>query len=588
MFLSREATIVAVSAQEIRGRSAGFEGRSAGQTRGRGAASDSARTSLLVTLFLYVALSLITVSTFLADTGDYADSIVARFQGRYYDFWEFGHVLWRPLGWAITRVIVMFVPGWESGTTSAHYHALLVLMAVSWLAGFATLYFFHRAASWLTGSFWCATIATAGFATAQAFLNFAQAGTAYIPGLAMLMLAIWLAVRAGDDPARADRLSGWAGVALAGSLLFWFPYVLVAPAVVLIPVLLRRNVRGGVITAGLCAITSGVVYLAVIAALGLHRPGEILAWERAASHGIQIGGVSRAVFGFARSFLNMGKDGMLFKRYLLHDPYSPVSLGDLARAVLLKLTLFYVVLLGVVASFIAARRWKDLGLLAVAFLPVLLFAARWQGGDMERYLPLYPFLFLAIAIGLARRQPRFQRWVIGVFLVTMAVVNIAALSRHSNRMQEEQVARRAAEIPAADLTESGVMYVTHNGDEFFNFARSFPFAPLNRRTSLHIHAVIEAGHHDLPMWRAIFAKIVLAAWDRQGNVWVSRRVFSPAPKPEWNWVEHDDPRVSWTDLSPFFVRMQFEQCVGGEDGFCLLPPSAANRDFLAQTLRAGR
>lgn len=574
-----------VSAQETRSRASGFAGRSAEQG-GQSGSADSATTSLLVSLCLYLALSLLTVSTFLADTGDYADSIVARFQGRYYDFWEFGHVLWRPLGWAITRAIGTLVPGWMSGTTTAHYHAVLVLMAVSWLAGFLTLYLFHRSAMCITGNFWRASIATAGFATAQAFLNFVQAGTAYIPGLAMLMLAIFLLVKSDDDAGRADRPCAWAGVALAGSLLFWFPYVLVVPAVVLMPVLLRRSLRGAVITAGGCAIASGVVYLAVIAALGLHRPGDILAWERAASHGIQIGGVSRAVFGFARSFVNMGKDGMLFKRYLLHDPYSPVSASDLARAVLLKLGLFYVFLTSVVASFIIVKRWNDLAVLAIAGTPVLLFAARWQGGDMERYLPLYPFLFLAVAISLTLPRPRFQRWVIGVFLVTMALVNISALSRRANRLQEEEVAHRAAEIPPALLTDAGVMYVTHNGDEFFNFARSFPFAPLNRRASLHIHAVVEAGHHDLPMWRATFAKVVLAAWDRQGNVWVSRRVFSPAPKPAWNWVEHDDPRVSWTDLSPFFAGMQYEPCVGGDDGFCLLPPSTFNREFLVRTLRA--
>ena len=543
--------------------------------------SRSRASSLIFSLLLYLFLALVTVSTFLADTTSYADSIVARLQGRYYEFWEFGHLLWRPLGWAITRGIGVLDPDWLKGTEVAHYHAVLVLMAVSWLAGFAVLYLFHRLACFVTNNIWYASLATVGFATAHAFLNYSQAGTAYIAGLAMLVLAIYILV-IGYDPAHVDRISALGGIALAGALLFWFPYVLVVPAVVLIPLVRRRGLRGSVVAGVAFGGALGVIYLAVIMGLGLHSRAEILAWVRAASHGIEIGGVVRAVFGFARSFINMGKDGMLFKRYLLHDPFSPVSLGDLLRAVLVKLALFYALLATVAATLVMAKRWQALALLTIGCGPVLLFAARWQGGDLERYLPLFPFLFLAIAICFAQRPPRFQRVVIVLFIATLALVDTFALSRHTNRLQQDEIARRASDIPPSLFNDASVMYVTHNGDEFFNFARSFPFAPLNRRGSLHVHAVIEAGHRDLPLWRATFGRIALAAWEKHGNVWVSRRVLSPLPKAEWNWVEHDDPRVSWTDLSPFFSRLQYEQCVGGNDGFCLLAPSPANREVLAR------
>jgi hypothetical protein len=544
----------------------------------------SPASTLVFSLPLYLFLTLVTVSTFLADTDDYASSIQARFQGKYNEFWEFGHILWRPTGWAITRSIGILSPQWVK-TNAAHYHVILTLIVFSWLAGFATLYLFHRLACYVTRDFWCASLSTVGFATAQAFLNFVQAGTAYIAGLAMLMVAVcFLEVR--YDPVRAVRISALGGIALAIAVLFWFPYVLVVPAVVLIPLLLHRALRDSLVTGISFAIVVGLVYLAVIVGLGLHSRAEILAWVREASHGIQIGGVARAVFGFARSFINMDEDGILFKRYLLHDPFSPVSLTDLLRTAIAKLALFYALLASVVAALVIAKRWHALALLSIASAPVLLFAVHWQGGDLERYLPFYPFLFLAIAICLSERSLRFQRLLSVTFIATMALVNTFALSRHANELQGEKIALRASDISPSLLNAAGVVYVTHTGDEFLNFARSFPFAPLNRRRSFHVLAIIEPGHSDLPMWKATFGRTALTAWERHGNVWVSQRVFIPVPKPEWNWVEHDDPRISWRDLSPFFSRLEYEQCVGGSDGFCLLAPSSANREFLASVSRS--
>ncbi len=181
-------------------------------------------SALVFSVLLYVFLTLITVAIFLADTVDYAASIVARFQGKYYEFWDFGHILWRPMGWAITRSIEIFSPDWVK-TNVPNYHVILTLIVVSWLAGFATLYLFHRLACFVTKDFWYASLSTVGFATAQAFLNFVQAGTAYIAGLAMLMLAVYT-LYVCDNPDRVDRTSALGGIALAGAVLFWFPYVL--------------------------------------------------------------------------------------------------------------------------------------------------------------------------------------------------------------------------------------------------------------------------------------------------------------------------------------------------------------------------
>src|SRR6202050_1101062 len=246
----------------------------------------SPASTLVFSLPLYLFLTVITVSKLFGDTVDYAGSIVARFQGNYYEFWEFGHVLWRPMGWAITRSIGILSPDWIK-TNAAYYHVIIALIAVSWLVGFATLYLFHRLACFITKDFWCASLSTIGFATAQAFLNFVQAGTAYIAGLAMLMVAIYfLEVR--YDPVRAVRISALGGIALAIAVLFWFPYVLVVPAVVLIPLLLHRALRDTLVTGISFAIGVGLVYLAVIVGLGWHSRAEILGWVHGSSRGIHI------------------------------------------------------------------------------------------------------------------------------------------------------------------------------------------------------------------------------------------------------------------------------------------------------------
>jgi hypothetical protein len=65
-------------------------------------------------------------------------------------------------------------------------------------------------------------------------------------------------------------------------------------------------------------------------------------------------------------------------------------------------------------------------------------------------------------------------------------------------------------------------------------------------------------------------------------VFVSRRVFAQRPRPEWDWVEGADTRVSWAHVYEFFAQLETGQAVGGEDGFVLLPRTPKNEQFLTQ------
>jgi hypothetical protein len=115
-------------------------------------------------------------------------------------------------------------------------------------------------------------------------------------------------------------------------------------------------------------------------------------------------------------------------------------------------------LAAVVVTLVVAKQKRALVLLALAAVPVLLFAVHWQGGDLERYLPLYPFLFVAIAVALSEQMSPMRKYVCAALLVTMAATNVGALSRYSYCLREAYLSRRASTIPFSRLTKSSVLF----------------------------------------------------------------------------------------------------------------------------------
>ena len=86
----------------------------------------------------------------------------------------------------------------------------------------------------------------------------------------------------------------------------------------------------------------------------------------------------------------------------------------------------------------------------MAALPTLGFAIAWQGGDLERYLPLYPFLFLAVAgLFALERVPIVCRVLVIVFFLAAAVSN----------MTRDGTARSLARTAAIDGPRRGLAAV---------------------------------------------------------------------------------------------------------------------------------
>ena len=543
-----------------------------------------------IVLTIYFLVTLFTNAHFMADTADYLDSIVSFTGGRYYDFWEFGHLFFRPLGWLLyvtLKPLTSLLMG-----DGVRINATLVLIALNWCAGLLSVWALYGIISRFCGSKWVTSLVVVAFIFSHGFLNFAQTGSAYIPGLSLLLLGLLILVRRGDSNRNDLSTALLAGLAFAAAVWMWFPYALAMPAAVTSPLFLfgfdRRRWRLSIATALVAASLIALAYAVVaIGVLGIHSFAGFKTWMTAASHDTDIRGITRVVFGFARSFIYMGNDGVLFKRYLLGDPFNHVSLLDLLRLSLWKLVLFYLLLLALCIGLIRSSAGRRiLGFLIISSLPVILFAISFDGGAIERYLPLYPAMFLALAVCLSsERSLMFAKYVIIAFIAAVVVTNAVAMAKPLLDRRQELDASRIATVLPRLKPGSRLLTVTWQ-DELVNFSRSFPFHPLNQTGSLRIGALVTPGTTLTADWRKGFASQTLETWNRGGDMWVSRRALSPRPRPEWNWTEGDDKRLSWPDFHSFFSQIELGESVGGDDGFIMIPPSPKNRQFLEQLAKA--
>ena len=589
----------------------------------------------------FAAATLLTNAWFLGDTSSYVGSLLARAgvempgaEANEFPFWEFGHLLWRPLGRAADaalRPLTELAVGQHPAA-----QATLALMALNWIAGLAAAVAFGALLARLGVRRWAAGVAAVAFACGNAFLNYAQTGCSYVPGLAFFVVALYLLAPRADErdvpgSNSADELSGaqggettsessgarsgagagvarsddsrsalrasLAGASLALSILMWFPYVLVVPGALALPVLFgagawRGRLRQAVVAAAACGLLTAAAYAVVsLGPLNQRAPSQFLAWAAESSHGYKHAGLPRLAFGFARSFIHTGQDGLLLKRYLIGDPYSPVSLPQLFRLSLWKLALFYLALAGAAVALARSARGRRIGFWAlIQIAPVFFFALfLFEAGMPERYLPLYPavfaaFAFVASSVGAWARWPRV---VVLLFLAALVVSDLAAMRAGALERQHEVVFARVGDL-GPRLTRESLVAVTHLQDEVSSFYHNFPFHPLNRRGVLRIYSVTEPGSERNLTWRQDFAEKVLGNWRRGGDVWLSRRLFAERPRPEWNWAEGDDRRISWAHLGPLFSQIETTDAAGGDDGFVLLARTPRNEELLRAVAREPR
>ena len=537
----------------------------------------SSRPDWLIVLAGYAVLLAATSSAYPGDTRDYANSIVARFADRDLYFWEFGHLLWRPIGYAV----VVATRHADGGPHAALFPATVQsLVDISVTSGALTLVAFLAWLRRLNIPRAPALVATLAMGLSCALLNYNQTGTAYIPALAALCVALWSIARV-DDVA-PGRVSLLAVAALSLSVLLWLPMIFAVPAVIMSPLVLRgdnaarRRVSAKLLAS--CALCVECAYAAVVMVKGIHSAPTLMSWIASASHGIHdSGGIARATVGFARSILSTDRLGIIAKRHMLGDPYNPATLGDVIRGGLYRLVLFYfgaaVIVISLLRSPIGRRALIEFALFAI---PVLAMAVAWQGGDLERYIALFPGLFMILGAALALVSPRAQPVAaIGVVLA-LGALNLPDFDRNKTARACADVARRLAFVPA-DTNNPPLVVTPLNSDELTQGRGLCPAAAqLEDEKRLRVVGLITPHESLAPFWRAVFASDVEKAWRAGDRVWLSTRAFATRPASEWGWAEGDDPRVHWRDLSPFFGRLQHGTSKTGDDEFVEIPPTASN------------
>ena len=538
----------------------------------------------LAVFAVYVLVTLFVRAHFMADTADYVGSVVAYDTGRQTDFWEFGHLFWRPLLWffyVLVRPVTKQVVGGDPGT-----NVIVAGLIINWISGLVSVFALHALCGRFCKQRWIVYLTTIIFIFSHGFLNYFQTGCSYVPAL-MLLLVGWYFLARCEVSAAPLRTAVLTGLILALSVCLWFPFLFALPAVLLSPLILckfdRQTLRHVLITGCFIALFGAAAYGSIaVGVLGITSVHGFRAWMAAASHDTEIRGVTRMVFGFARSFIFMGNDGMLFKRYLLKDPFNTVTLLDLLRLSLWKLALFYLVMAAICISLLrSAMGRRVLILLVVGAVPILLFAILFDGGAIERYFPLYPVVFFALALSLYCPKPLpGLKYLVMIFGAAVIVANASAMAKPVQDREQESSANRIDALLPVLKPHSRIMTVNWQ-DDLINFGRSFPLHPINRRGELQIGALVTPGTTYAQRWREDFATNALKAWREGGDVWVSRRALSTRPLSAWNWAEGDVEGVSWKDFSPFFAQLETGDSIGGDDGFFRVLPTPKNQEFLS-------
>jgi hypothetical protein len=355
------------------------------------------------------------------------------------------------------------------------------------------------------------------------------------------------------------------------------------PAALAGAILFAEDKRMGVRHAMLA--TAGGILVAIGAAvwvsisLGFTSTDQLRAWAGEADHGISVGGIPRAVLGFARSYLETGDYGRLVKRFLLKDPSDPVSASELVGFPLFGIIAFYAgLLLSAVLAWRHPRGRGALAFFAINAFPVVIFAIAWQGGDLERYLPLVPgvALLLATAFAAGAMVPRLllAGWLAVIIVPNARTLATPAVTAETARLRSTL---REVEVPG----RRRMLVFSHWQDERVQYDRNR--APGDDLLPVRFYALVSPGNPEVPRWRTDAAERILNAWDAGTEVFISERLLAHEPRREWQWVEGDDERVSWSDFTGFFSPLEFGPRVGtAGDGFLPLPPSATNRRVIEE------
>ena len=143
-------------------------------------------------VLLYSLMSWFTDAPLTGDTSVYVNSIQNYEHGGpatlVEPFWDFGHLLWRPFGWLFFRSLRPLMALLVGASEPSQIAEALTIL--NWTAGLMAILLLRSLVGRLSGSDLAGTIATSAFVVSYGFINYAQTGASYIPGLSLLILAV--------------------------------------------------------------------------------------------------------------------------------------------------------------------------------------------------------------------------------------------------------------------------------------------------------------------------------------------------------------------------------------------------------------
>ena len=542
----------------------------------------------LVVLLAFILFSGITVPDSIGDTTRYASDVINHAQGRESQFWEFGHLLWRPWGHVGYSLFGGLYIRWFGDTplqAAARFliQTIIVCSIVSVLLLLSVFGRFTRK--------WIAVAGVCAFISSNAFLVFSHSGAPYLAALLFLIVALSMLCRAVYGTTGSTSHAVLAGLSFAVACALWFPFSFSGLGLLLFPYVWprerigsRRHRVAGAFLFSLVAFTL-IFFAAGAAAKGINSISQLAQWIRESDNGwSQSITVMRAATGVPRSLWNLGEGGIALKRWLFSDPYNPTSLGTVILSLGGKLALFY---LGIAATLWVL--WKAnrsaFILLVSTGLPLLLFAVLlFEPSSPERFLPIFPVLYLAFAFVLDNvRYHRVAGACVGVLLGGTMVFNLAELAVPRGRLS--QTRRRIQKLNSSVQPGSTVFVMTLR-DDLYRLRIATPLDKSLAARGFQVNDVVEVASTRLARWRASFADQAQARWAAGNEVWISERLLAARPEAAWQWVEGDDRRIRWPDLPALFRKFEYDaKILPGADGFLRLACNQTNSTQVAALLR---
>ncbi len=548
----------------------------------------------------FLILYAFTVQDSPGDTRDYVTDVLNYGQARGSEpasvLWEFGHLFWRPLGYATWQLTVPLTSVWF------HNNPLIEISACFWainfISGFALVLLILAIAGQLGVKGWRALAVTFSVFLCSAVLNYIHSGTPYVPGLALQMAGLWFVLKTVHQKRGRVVNAVFAGLALALACAFWFPYVFGVPAVLAAALMLpaetgaqskfewERLRQFASVTAA--TIVFGFAFFALGAALAhIVSLSQLRDWILSSGHGIKPNQrLLRFPTGLTRSFFYLGDEGLTIKRFVFHDPYAPVSWGEIVGG-LCKIALVFLMFSAVLVALVHRRgsRWA-LAVAVCAIVPTLVFALFiFETSSSERYLPMYAGLVIAVCVLCRERStPRPVVWLLALFSFAMAVVNLYAYAGKLPSEVERSSGRFA--VLHRHLQPGGVAILLSVNDPLNGYFEKSPFDPRNQAGALPLYQVIGVHAQEFKSWKVDSSCRILQAWRAGGDALLSERLIALRPQPDWGWVENDDPRVHWTDLRRFYGQLDVDEELGNSDGFVLIARTEKNQSILTNACSA--